>query len=229
MVDYKKEITWLDGGQPYIICAYFTESYIDEITQLHQSLVDLKLNHFLFPHEDLGYWEKNTRAKPAFIKMCLEKFKNYNIAYTDADSIFRKEPELFSTIQEDIGVFKATDKSNYFTHDYLTGTIFFRNNENSKKFIYLWIAEQKAGTLQVDQDSFDIAIKAIPELSAFSLPFSYVKVFDQQAGVEPIIEHFQASRKRVKLKNKVRRGRNRLLLALLLGLIAWLIYRYFKA
>lgn len=228
MFDYKKEITWLEGGQSYVICAYYTESYIDEISQLHQSLIDLKLNHFLYPHEDLGYWEKNTRAKPAFIQHCLDKFKDYNIAYTDADSVFRKEPELFASIKEDIGVFRAPEESDYFTHDYLTSTVFFSNNQNCRKLIDLWIAEQNAGALQVDQDSFDIAMKKMPELSVFHFPFSYVKVFDQQKGVEPVIEHFQASRKRVKLRNKVRRGRNRVIVAILFGLIGWGIYQYLR-
>lgn len=228
MIYYHKEITWLAGDQPYVICAYYTGSYIDEVTQLHQSLIDLKLNHFLFPHEDLGYWEKNTRAKPSFILMCLDKFKDYDIAYTDADSAFHQVPDLFATIKEDIGVFRAPEKSDYFTHDYLTGTMFFKNNDTCRKLIKLWNAEQDADSLQVDQDSFDLAMKKTPELSAYHLPFSYVKVFDQQEGVEPIIEHFQASRKRVKLRNKVRRRRNRIIIAILLGLIILGTYQYFK-
>lgn len=226
MFDYKKPITWLNGKQSYVVCAYFTESYVDEITQLHESLVKLNLNHYLYPHEDLGYWEKNTRAKPAFVLHCLDKFKEHNIAYTDADSVICQTPELFATIEEDLGVFKAPAESAYFTHNYLTSTVFFKNNKSCRQLIKLWIDEQDVGALQVDQDSFDIAMKKIPELTVYHFPFSYVKVFDQQEGVKPVIEHFQASRKRVKLRNKVRRGRNRLVASMLVGLVSWVIYSY---
>ena len=66
-MNYTNEMIWLDGQQSYIVCAYFTPNYLEEIKSLHQSLVNLKLNYYLYPHEDLGYWEKNTRAKPNFI------------------------------------------------------------------------------------------------------------------------------------------------------------------
>lgn len=210
-MDYTNEIIWLDGKQSYIVCAYFTPNYIEEIKSLHQSLLDLKINHYLYPHEDLGYWEKNTRAKPNFILKCLDKFPNLNIVYTDADSIFRRHPDLFSNLNEDIAIFKAPQNSDYFTHDYLTSTIYFKNNQKGRELIAQWINEQHASALQVDQDSFDIAVKKITDLKLYNLPFSYVKVFDQALNTEPVIEHFQASRKKVKLKNHYRRWRNRIL------------------
>lgn len=215
--EYQKEIVWLEGGQDYVVCAYFTESYFEEISSLHQSLIALNINHFLFLHEDLGYWEKNTRAKPAFILMCMERFKDYAIAYTDADSVFRQEPKVFSQITEDIGAFRAPDGADYFTHDYLTSSLFFNNNRMTRELIQIWMDNQNAGAMQVDQDSFDIAMQTMLDrdqnkrISVYHLPFSYVKVFDQQQGTEPVIEHFQASRKRVKLRNKYRRYRNRAL------------------
>lgn len=224
---YQQEITWLKGGQPYIVCAYFTSNYLEEIKSLNASLVALNINHYIYPHEDLGYWEKNTRAKPAFILKCLDQFPNHHIVYTDADSVFRKNPELFEKITEDIAIFKAPDKSGYFTHDYLTSTVYFNNNETSRTLLRQWIDEQNAGALQVDQDSFDIAVKKIPSLTIYNLPFSYVKIFDQNETVEPVIEHFQASRKQVKLKNHVRRWRNRIFGLLVLLLLAWIFYVMF--
>ncbi|WP_020395789.1 putative nucleotide-diphospho-sugar transferase [Thiolinea disciformis] len=227
--NYQHEITWLAGGQAYIVCAYFTANYLDEIKSLHQSLVHLSINHYIYPHEDLGYWEKNTRAKPAFILKCLNHFPNHHIVYTDADSVFRKNPALFENLNEDIAIFKAPDKSGYFTHDYLTSTVYFKNNEKSRALLQQWMDEQHVGALQVDQDSFDIAVKKIPDLTIYPLPFSYVKVFDQNKGIEPVIEHFQASRKQVKLKNHVRRWRNRVLGLIVLLLVLWLIYKLFAA
>ncbi|PID49163.1 MAG: hypothetical protein CR991_08015 [Proteobacteria bacterium] len=222
--DYQQDVIWLQGEQSYIVCAYFTANYIEEIKSLHQSLQALQINYFLHPHPDLGYWEKNTRAKPDFILQCLEQFPEYNIAYTDADSVFRQNPVLFDSINKDIAIFKSPTDSDYFTHNYLTSTIYFKNNANSRALLKQWINEQHAGALQVDQDSFDIAIKKIADLSVYHLPFSYVKVFDQSQDIEPVIEHFQASRKQVKLKNHLRRNRNRLLGSLLLIILIWGTY-----
>ncbi len=227
--DKHQIIQWLGGDQPYIVCAYYTENYADEIKSLHQSLQKFKLNHYLFPHEDLGYWEKNTRAKPAFILQCLEQFKDYNIVYTDADSVFCQTPELFEKIQEDISVFCSPPDNNYFTHDYLTGTLFFKNNTINRELITHWIAAQNSSSLQVDQDGFHIAMRKMkeertPPITIYPLPFSYIKVTDQQQEIEPVIEHFQASRKQVKLRNKVRRYRNRAIALLLLILIGVILY-----
>jgi hypothetical protein len=226
-MNYTNEMIWLDGQQSYIVCAYFTPNYLEEIKSLHESLINFKLNYYLYPHEDLGYWEKNTRAKPNFILKCLDKFPNLNIVYTDADSIFRRNPDLFNNLDEDIAIFKAPQNSDYFTHDYLTSTIYFRNNQKSRELIQQWINEQHAGALQVDQDSFDIAVKKMPDIKLYNLPFSYVKVFDQAPSTEPVIEHFQASRKQVKLKNHYRRWRNRILGLIFSLILIFTIVKFF--
>ena len=227
-MNYTNEVSWLDGQQSYIVCAYFTPNYLEEIKSLHQSLVALKINHYLYPHEDLGYWEKNTRAKPNFILKCLDKFPTLNLVYTDADSLFRRNPTLFENLNEDIAIFKAPQDSDYFTHDYLTSTIYFKNNQKSCELIVQWINEQHVGALQVDQDSFDIAVKKIPDLNIYNLPFSYVKVFDQAPNTEPVIEHFQSSRKQVKLKNHYRRWRNRILGLIFLIILLFIIAKIFN-
>jgi hypothetical protein len=66
----------------------------------------------------------------------------------------------------------------------------------------------------------------MPDIKLYNLPFSYVKVFDQAPNTEPVIEHFQASRKQVKLKNHYRRWRNRLL-GLITLLIILIIIKFF--
>lgn len=79
--------------------------------------------------------------------------------------------------------------------------------------------------LQVDQDSFEQAMESNRTLNVVPLPESYVKIFDR-AGDDPVIEHFQASRKRVKLQRFLKKLRNAAGIVALIGIVVWLLIRW---
>lgn len=205
----------------FIVCAFYTDAYSKEIEQLKGSLLALNIGFHIKKYASRGYWEANTRIKPEFLSECLDQFKNTALVYVDADAVVRKHLDLFDVVHEDIGVFCVPSTLKY-SHKFLTGTLYLANNDKVKKFVNDWIAFQSGTVLGVDQDSFELAMEANPELTVLQLPESYVKIFDKDGEVA-VIEHFQASRKRVKLQRLIKKIRNALFISSLVLLFMWIL------
>ena len=147
------------------------------------------------------------------------RFPGRDVVYLDADSVVRSPLKLFFDFDADLGVFIAPADAGM-THRYLTGTLYLRNTPAMHAFVEDWIAAQDGMVLGVDQDSFTTAVERHPELKVGPLPESYVKIFDRGSET-PVVEHFQASRQRVKLQRTMKKARN---VAIGLALVAALIW-----
>ena len=208
------------SGSPFLACSFFTDAYRTNAEHLQASLVQTRTPYFLKRYPSRGYWEANTRIKPEFLLACLQRFPERDIVYLDADSVVHVPLELFFNFQGDVGVFVAPSNSSL-SHRYLTGTLYLRNTAAVYRFVQDWIDAQDGMVLGVDQDSFAVAIERNPALAVTPLPESYVKIFDR-GDAAPVIEHFQASRRHVKLQRTLKKGRNTLLAALVIAGAVWL-------
>jgi hypothetical protein len=208
----------------YLVCAYYTDAYRSEVESLVKSLEALNIPHFVKHYASRGFWEANTRIKPEFLLDCLSRFPDKNIVYLDADSVVRSNPALFENFDGDLAVYVAEAGAGY-SHKYLTGTIFLRNSAAVRGFVQSWVDAQKGARVEVDQDSFETAVSGSPNLRLQPLPAGYTKIFDRaDMGGEVVIEHFQASRKRLKLSKLLKRLRNVLLFALLAAVVCGAAY-----
>lgn len=212
-------------GVPFLTCCFFTDSYAAEAEQLKASLEHTRTPYFLKRCPSRGYWEANTRIKPEFLRDCLQRFPGRDIVYLDADSVVRAPLMLFFDFPGDIGVFVAPAASGL-SHRYLTGTLYLRNTPAVHAFVQDWIDAQNGMVLGVDQDSFTVAIEQNPALVIQPLPESYVKIFDRGAE-PPVIEHFQASRGRVKLQRVIKKVRNVVLGGLVVAGAVWFASGWF--
>ncbi len=210
------------GKHAYIVCAYYTEDYLSEILKLKESLERFKLDYFIRHYESRGFWEANTRIKPEFLLDCLERFPGRDVVYLDADSMVRAPLELFAEFEGDIGVFHSPDES-YYSHPFLTGTLYLKNNGRVRRFVRDWLGAQGKSMLGVDQDGFERAVALNQELKLSPLPASYIKIFDR-GRQEAVIEHFQASRTRWKLARKLKHYRNRLLALFIIAGLVWAVF-----
>lgn len=197
----------------FIVCCFYTESYLTHALALKKSLDYFDLNYYFKQVEDAGYWEANTRIKPHFILECLQKFPDRNILYLDADALVKKPLDYFNHITADVAFYKTKGMAGM-SHDYLASTMFFRNTVNTIQLLEQWIAEQIDGRrTQVDQDSLDAAMYKIGDtLSVEPLNPGYIKIFDKNYNGEVYIEQYQASRSQTKLKRQKIRQRNQLLI-----------------
>jgi hypothetical protein len=214
------EITWLGGGQRYVACAFYTSNYLSKVLRLKESLERFGLNYHLKLVPRRLTWEATTRQKPAFVGQCLESFPDHHILYLDADAIVRRSPDFLDEINSDIGLLFAPvvrDGKRYLS--IAAGTLYVRNTPGGRRFAKIWqLNEPSVGPLGLDEDMIYCAFNELEGISFTALPRSYSKIFDSP-GPDPVIEHFQASRKQLKLSKFVRRGRRATSIALLVAAV----------
>jgi hypothetical protein len=189
---------------PFLVIAYYTlgNQYESLSENLRKSCHDFKIPLFLKPIQDLGSWEKNTHYKANFIYECLGSY-DQNLVYVDVDAVFRKYPDLFDSIECDIAY--RTENFKWRRNEALSGTIFLNNNDKVKGMVRNWIsinesvpAIRKIPTTW-EQANMQKAVGSNTSLNYYNLPPEYTYIFDHTKRmyphIEPVIEHFQASRK----------------------------------
>jgi hypothetical protein len=128
----------------------------------------------------------------------LEKHPNKDIVYLDADAVIKKQPVLFETISEDMGIFFG-----FANGETMTGTLFLKNNEKVKQLIRLWICGNLVSEEPMEHLILNKVIKSkdISGLTIYKLPPQYCKIFDLMKKVpDEVIVHYQASRRARKLE-----------------------------
>jgi hypothetical protein len=189
---------------PFLVIAYYTpgNQYEALSENLKGSCNNLQIPLFLKPIQDLGSWERNTHYKANFIYECLNSYTQ-NLVYVDVDAVFRKYPDIFNSLDCDIAY--RTENFKWRRNEALSGTIFLNNNEKVKALIKNWISINNAipAIRKVpstwEQANMQKAVQANPAIKYYNLPPEYTYIFDHTRRmypeVEPVIEHFQASRK----------------------------------
>jgi hypothetical protein len=214
----------LAGGQGYIICAFYTPNYLEQVRSLKASLDALGLNYFLKRYERAATWEATTRIKPVFVDHCMARFPGHDVLYLDADAVVRKEPVFFDTVTTDVCLLLNAVKPGK-THfiRIAAGTLLVRNTEGGRRFAQAWKAEEaNASMLSLDEDLIYMALPKLEGVSFTALPQSYTKIFDRP-GADPVIEHFQASRGQFKWRRVIRKARR---IGVAVGSIAAMLLLY---
>ena len=171
--------------------SYYNYKYKNEASKLRQSLETLGLNYHVAGIEDQGSWDANTHYKPIFIK---QQIQNQSaVVWLDSDCMVLQEPKLFFQIDCDVAFHRFKGK------ELLSGTVFFKNTVKTVELLDRWIEINKENPEIFDQKNLDTAIKSISDISIIELPPEYCFIFDLSKDyyprVNPIIEHYQASRK----------------------------------
>jgi hypothetical protein len=189
-----------------MVVGYYTENteYEEEAKRLIESLNDLNINHDIVGVNDLGNWQLNTRYKAKFLSKMLNKHKKYNLLYVDVDAVIHKYPELF-TESFDFDIAVRWQDFYWIKNECLSGTIYLANNPKTKELCKRWeksnIEEGKdAKTFeQWNLGKIIIEMRNEGKIKDFNLPPEYTMIFDSMRSiypyVDPVIEHFQASRK----------------------------------
>ena len=201
-----EEYAWLEGGQSYVACAFYTPNYLPQLLSLKASLELHGVNHYFKRYERAVTWEATTRIKAAFVRHCLEKFPGRDILYVDADAVMRQKPVFIETVTTDLSLlFHPVKARRHPMMRISLGTFFIRNTPGGKRFADLWASQETNAKLMTCDDDMIIAVfDKLTGVSMTVLPPTYYKVFDQP-GEAPVFEHFQASRGEVKIRNTVRK------------------------
>ena len=177
----------------FITVAYCTKGgYEEEANKLRASLEKIGLPNQVRVIHSMGSWQKNCLYKPLFIKEMLQKYGK-PVLYVDADAVFHRMPELFETLNADFAV-------HYFRNAQLaSGTLYFKNSIPAFNLLDAWIERNRNYSKDRDQDNLQRVLEKPGwknRIRIHYLPAEYCKIFDLAPEVkDPVIEHFQASRR----------------------------------
>jgi len=186
----------------WIICAFFTKNtaYEEHSKKFIESLKQLNLPCDVVSIDNKGDWYANMQYKPAFLKKMLEKHYPDSVVYVDIDAIFCRQPGFFDKLDQEpdvnIGI-HVLDHSRYRRKNHppelLSGTIFLKNTKVTKQIVNEWIQECKKDPKLWDQRALATVLR---RYKYHLLPEEYCMIFDYMSSVKnPVIKHFQASRK----------------------------------
>jgi hypothetical protein len=140
--------------------------------------------------------------------------KDKNIVFVDVDAEILEHPKLFEEIPEKYNVAcHILDKAKWYNRDFngekevLSGTLFIRNNEESKKLVNEWI--QRCEKSVIWEQKVLQQILQENNIEVFELPIDYCYIVSLPNGnspfvkcEKPVIVHHQMSRK---TKGKIRK------------------------
>lgn len=156
--------------------------------------------------ENLQSWAANTSFKPTFILQMLEKHKEDNVVFIDADGEVLEYPKLFDEIPLQHNFASHTlDRGEWYANnetrmELLTGTLWVRNCTRSKEVIKEW-ADECAKTKNWEQRVLEQVLYKNKEV-VYPLPVEYCWIKTLPSGNSPnikpkgniIVRHNQVSR-----------------------------------
>jgi len=181
----------------FIVVGYYTRGTFYEglASEFEESLKKYAISYYIEAIDSLGDWHLNTSYKPTFLKQMLRKFPDKDIVYVDVDAKFFAYPILFESLQCNIAVHlfdRRLHRTKATGFEVLSGTVFLKNNEEVRGLVDKWEALCIAKPYVWDQKSLE---KVLGE-DFYNLPPEYCIIFDVMKHIkDPVIVHYQASRK----------------------------------
>lgn len=183
---------------PMIVAHYtLNTEYEIEVQNLIRSLMQLGLEFDIEPIKNLGSWRANSNYSVWLIEKMLEKYPGQSILKTDADAVFRQRPELFTCNDFDADFACCWFQWPHRKKELLGGTLYFANTDGTKLLIQEWKKRCIASPRSRNPDLLDDVVRKMKDnIKVAELPPQYCKIFDLMRQIpNPVIEHFQASRR----------------------------------
>ena len=174
----------------FLVVAFYTVGtpYADLVETFTKDCEHHSLDHRIIGYPTQNSWVRNAGLKPIFLRSILQQTRK-NILYLDIDARVRQYPKIIDNLDADIGVHYRNDK------ELLSGTIYLRNCDAIRNLLEDWVALQQQYPDTWDQKNLQLLLTDT-KLRVAKLPASYTQIFDtMKHHGQPVIEHFQASRK----------------------------------
>jgi hypothetical protein len=188
-----------------VYTAFYTPDYAHVVKRLIASLNAHGLKHDIQKMEDTGRWVTNCAKKARFVWEMMDKYPKSKIIWVDADAVVHGRPVLIEQALEDwdfaVTKYSWTKLDRY---EILSGTVGVAPTVGARKVVDRWIEECEMNTSRWDQKSLRAAVERSTDARIFFMPISYCFISDTHRWefphVEPVIEHFQESRRTRRLK-----------------------------
>ena len=212
ILPYKKLVD-IVPRMPVFVSHYTKNTPYEEVmaTHLVPSLKKHDLDYHIEGIVTLGSWRRNSNWCALQVRDCLDRFAPRPILRLDADAKVQQYPELF--IQKDFQadfaacIWKKSKLRPTPDGELMGGTLYFASNDRIRLFVDKWVEKIKKRSKHRNPDLLYEVLKKDKGVRFFNLPLEYCKVFDflmAKEEKEPVIEHFQASRKYKHIVNRLR-------------------------
>jgi len=196
------------------VIAYYTTGtpYADEVDAFAESCREYLPPSWpvsIVPINSRGTWRKNTAAKPEILLQTIEACRGDDrFLYLDIDARVRRPIGPFFDGQPDAGKhyvapIRADMATGFRGDELLSGTIYFERNARTLAVMERWRQLCHDEYKTWDQRHLAQAVAEADSLRFARLPVELCFIFDisrrENPGIEPAIEHLQASRRYKKL------------------------------
>ena len=186
----------------FTVVSFFTADYQADASRLIDSLEVFKIPKHIQRIPTLGSWAANTGYKPSFLLDMRSKYSG-PIVWIDCDAIVRKYPHEFDDLADPKKIApRPVDMAVHYRNgtDLLSGTIYIGDTPAAPGILGDWIAKQIEYPETWDQRTLAATLAAHEDLIlVYDLPDTYTFIFDIMRRSnplgEPVIEHFQSSRR----------------------------------
>lgn len=178
-----------DGRLSPVFISFCTPDYESEADDLISTLRRWPLDWEVYRALCRGSWDANTKIKTQVIMHAMKTYKR-PIVYVDADARVQQNPTLFKELDCDVAYHLKDGR------ELLSGTLYFGYTEQAHFLLQKWEEENQKYPKLWDQVNLANVLAGSQGLVRVVLPAAYCQIFDSMVNEgEPIIEHFQASRR----------------------------------
>lgn len=191
-----------------LIVSYYTKKtlYQLEVQNLIASCEKWNLSFDIEGIDSFGSWELNCGYKPFFLFRKLQELKK-PILWIDADAVILKRPEVIEAFAADLAVRINEGLPIDHPSKVISSTIFVNYTPEGAELLRRWAEEgnKQLGQNERKEEFWDqIALRNViynqtHNAKVIGLPLEYTKIsehpFDTEAVKDPVIEHYQASRR----------------------------------
>lgn len=172
------------------VISFYTKDtpYEEESKEWLQSFKPCKTACFAM--ENQKSWEKNCALKSIVLQRALADYPNDDLLYVDIDARLHRPWEHDEEFKSEIPGLAWHPVSG----ELLSGTIFIPNNEAGHYLINRWVAYQAVNPTMWDQRVLQYFVQK-ESLEHFEMPHKWISVANHIFVDDPIIHHYQASRK----------------------------------
>lgn len=174
--------------------------YETVVRKLRKSLERFGLDYEIEGIKSFGNWRANSNHCAWQVQKMMVKYPNRSILRLDADAVVQRMPVLFveSGFDPDIAAVVWKQSKLRPKGELLGGTLYFANNKKSKAIVDEWVEACASNPRGRNSDHLQKIVEREKErIKFYDMPLAYCKIFDSMSAQvpEPVIEHFQASRK----------------------------------
>jgi hypothetical protein len=194
-----------------VVVSFFTKNtpYEDEVRNLIASCKRFGLETSIDGVDSFGSWELNCAFKPFFLHQKLQELKK-PLLWVDADAVFIRQPPVLDLFAADFAVRVDPELPDDHLSKVMSGTIFVNHTDKAKEILRRWAQTCVKEMMRADRrEEFwdqaglrDVLLREdFKALGADlrNMPLAWYKVSGhkghEQQVEDPIVEHYQASRR----------------------------------